>query len=77
MSDLPVSNYRYYGKICPVNQTLIRGFRMGVKAAVRMMGQEINKEGRHREHSNRTLEAHGRRSRTVQPLVGHSESGAE
>jgi hypothetical protein len=42
MSDLPVSNYRYYGKICPVNQTLIRGFRMGVKAAVRMMGQEIN-----------------------------------
>ena len=22
-------------------------------------------------------EAHGRRSRTVQPLVGHSESGAE
>jgi hypothetical protein len=64
MSDLPVSNYRYYGKICPVNQTLIRGFRMGVKAAVRMMGQEINAEGESRAASARTLH----------PLVGSLES---
>jgi len=29
------------------------------------------------ERRKQNSEAHGRRSRTVQPLVGHSESGAE
>jgi hypothetical protein len=49
-----------------------KGFAMGQpSAAARKRGWKTRKA------RIPNAEAHGRRSRTVQPLVGHSESGAE